>query len=339
MQQKWPHVSVIMPVRDEAGTLEDAVAAVLGQDYAGEIELVVALAPSSDGTTDLLGRIADNDCRVRVIGNPAGSTPAGLNAAIAASRGSIVVRVDGHSLLRPDYVRRAVSTLYETGADNVGGVQRAVGATPMQRAIAAAMTSRFGVGDAAFHFGGSAGPTDTVYLGVFRRDALERVGGFDESLVRNQDYELNWRIRASGGVVWFDPQLEVTYRPRQTLRALAKQYHDYGRWKRVVVERDPASVRWRQLVPPLTLIANAVALLLSPKDPRLLLTPAVYVLGAVAAAATARESWSIRLRLPAVFAVMHHAWGAGFLRGVRDAPTARPGLHPTDTSPVEPPRS
>lgn len=325
MDTKWPSVSVVMPVRDEADRLGAAVAAVLDQDYPRPLELVIALAPSADATASVATDLAARDDRLVLVDNPAGGTAAGLNAAVAASTGDVVVRVDGHAELSDGYIRRAVTILQRTGADNVGGVQQAVGETPMQRAIAAAMTSRFGVGDARFHYGGEPGPVDTVYLGVFRRAALERVGGFDESLVRNQDYELNWRLRRTGGTVWFDPELAVRYHPRPTLAELADQYHQYGQWKRVVIQRDPASTRWRQLVAPLAVLANAVGVLLGLRWRPALLVPAVYVTAALAASCATTKDWRSRVRLPLVFATMHHAWGFGFLRGV-------PGGDPQDAA-------
>jgi succinoglycan biosynthesis protein ExoA len=312
----WPPVSVVMPLRDEAAGLESAVRAVLAQDYPGDVEVVLAVAPSTDATAEAAARLAEHDPRVRVVANPAGSTPAGLNAAIAASAGEIVVRVDGHAELSPGYVHLAVQLLADTGADNVGGLQRAVGSTAFERAVAAAMSSRFGVGDAKFHYGGDPGPTDTVYLGVFRRDALVRVGGFDESLVRNQDYELNVRLRDTGGTVWFDPRLEVAYRPRGTVRSLARQYYEYGWWKRHVLRRHPGSVRWRQLVPPVAVAANVTSLLLAAGGQRrALAVPTVYAAAALAASAVAGRGrgGAVSARLPLVFATMHHAWGAGFL--------------------------
>jgi succinoglycan biosynthesis protein ExoA len=316
----WPSVSVVMPVLNEGPHLAAAVAAVLEQRYVEPFILVLAVGPSDDDTDAVAAQLG-TDPRVQVIANPTGGTAAGLNAAIAASTSDVVVRVDGHAELSDGYITRAVATLVDTGADNVGGIQRAVGDTPMQRAIAAAMTSKFGVGDARFHYGGAPGPVDTVYLGVFRRTALTRVGGYDESLVRNQDYELNYRLRATGGVVWFDPELVVTYRPRATLGRLADQYHQYGQWKRVVVRRDPSSVRWRQLVPPAAVLANSVGLLvgLTAWRPALAI-PAVYAAGTLAASVASDAPVAQRLRLPAVFAIMHHAWGLGFLRGLREEP-------------------
>lgn len=305
-----------MPVRDEAEGLAAAVDAVLAQDYPGPLEVCVAVGPSSDGTASVADAVAADDARIRIVPNPAGVTPAGLNAAIDATTGPVVVRVDGHSELSPGYIRRAVETLFRTGAANVGGIQHAVGATPFEDAVAVAMTSRFGVGDAKFHYGGDEGATDTVYLGVFRRDALEAVGGFDETLVRNQDYELNWRLRDAGETVWFDPQLRVSYRPRGSLRALARQYLEYGRWKAEVVRRHPRSLRWRQLVAPATVVGVTGGLLGGVRCRPVLLAPVTYSLAVVAAAASAGGSTSQRARLCAVFPAMHLSWGLGFLSSI-----------------------
>jgi succinoglycan biosynthesis protein ExoA len=326
-ERTWPAVSVVMPVRDEAAHLHASAGAVLSQDYPGPLELVLAIAPSSDGTERLARDLAASDTRVRLVTNPRGGTAAGLNVAIGASTGDVIVRVDGHAEIPPGYVTRAVAVLDDTGADVVGGIQDARGDTPFGHAVAAAMTSRFGVGDAKFHYGGEPGPTDTVYLGVFRRGALDRVGGFDETLVRNQDYELNWRIRESGGVVWFDPALRVRYRPRPSMRSLARQYFEYGQWKREMLRRHPRSLRWRQLVAPAALLANGAGLVLGlALDRRLLAVPGAYLLSTVGAALTAPgtiDPATRLVRLPVAFATMHHAWGAGFLAGPGRRPGAR----------------
>ena len=210
----WPAVSVIMPVLNEERHLAEAVHAVLAQDYPGELELVLAVGPSRDRTQEIAEKLAADDSRIIVVPNPTGRTPHGLNACIKASQYSIVVRVDGHSLLPSDYVRAAVETLEETGADNVGGLMAAEGVTPFEKAVARAMTSKIGIGNAPFHTGGGAGEAETVYLGSFRRSALDRVGGYDETFVRAQDWEMNHRIRQTGGKVWFTPRMHVTYRPR-----------------------------------------------------------------------------------------------------------------------------
>lgn len=315
----WPSVSVIMPVRNEAPFLADAVASILAQQYPGPFEVCLAVGPSGDGTEAVAAGLAERFPAVSVVANAAGVTPAALNAAIAATTGDVIVRVDGHAQLSPGYIARAVDTLQRTGAVNVGGVQRAEGVTPLQQAIAVAMTSPLGAGGARFHIGGAEGPVDTVYLGVFRRSALEAVGGFDEALVRNQDYELNIRLRAAGGVVWFDPELWVTYRPRSSLRALARQYGEYGAWKRFVLGRHPASVKVRQVLPLLTTVAVLGGLVLAPWWRRALMAPLGYaggvVVGAVVTAGGRRLG--LALRLMAVLPTMHLSWGLGFLAGER----------------------
>ena len=300
-----------MPVLNEERHLEHAVRSIFQQDYPGDVEVCLALGPSTDATNDLAARLQDSEPRLRTVDNPTGKTPAGLNAAIRATRGDIVVRVDGHAVLSPGYITRAVETLQRTGAVNVGGVQHAVGTTPFEEAVASAMASPFGMGGAKFHTGGTEGPVDTVYLGVFRRDAIESVGLFDESLVRNQDYELNIRLRNAGGTVWFDPELSVEYRPRPTLRALSRQYAEYGAWKRHVLRLHPGSLKFRQAVPPVALISMVVAIAVSPWFPLALAVPAAYVASVVASSAvTSRRHLA---RLVAIFPTLHLSWAWGFL--------------------------
>lgn len=245
-----------------------------------------------------------------MVRNPSGSTPAGLNAAIARTTGEIIVRCDARSTLPPDYVSNAVRALGDSSADNVGGMQVPVGETGWERAIAAAMSSRWGAGDARYRVGGVAGPAETVYLGVFRRDALQRVGGFDETFARTQDYELNHRLIASGGVVWFDPRLRVEYRPRGTLGALARQYFEYGRAKRQFRRKHPGSLRWRQWAPPTLVVILAVSLIISVWWPWALVVSAVYGLAVgVAGVLGDASAWRTALAL----ATMHVSWGLGFL--------------------------
>lgn len=319
MARSPSEVSVVIPIRNEATSIETTIDSVLTQDYAGTLEVVVADGMSTDGTRKILDRICEEHQQVRYIDNPTGRTPNGLNVAIRESRGEIIVRCDGHAELPQDYVRIAVAIMEETGAVNVGGIQDAIGVTPMQRAIAYAMSSRIGVGDARFHYGGAAGEVDTVFLGVFRRDALFAVGLFDEELTRNQDYELNIRLRANGGAVWFDPRLRVVYRPRRSLRSLWRQYFQYGTWKRRVIRMHPESTRLRQLVPPLFVIGLSVsaALAFTPWRWLGLVVPVLY-LGLIAITtlvqvATRRDP--AVLLLPAAVATMHVSWGLGFLVG------------------------
>lgn len=326
-QQPWPPVSVIMPVLNEERHLAEAVRHILAQDYPGELELVIALGPSGDRTGEIAADLVAADPRVRTVPNPTGRTPNALNAAIAATRYEIVVRVDGHGLLAPGYIRTAARLLAQTGADNVGGVMHAEGETVFEQAVAVAMTSKLGVGNAKFHTGGTAGPAETVYLGVFRRAVLEKLGGYDEAFIRAQDWELNHRLRQAGGLVYFSPELRVTYRPRPDIRALARQYLHYGRWRRVVMRTHDGTVSARYLAPPAALLATAAGTLLGVAGlvfgPSLLLAGWLAPLG-YAAAITAGATWesrglprAVRLRLPLVLVTMHFAWGWGFLSSPR----------------------
>ena len=307
-REGWPTVSVVMPVRNEAPHLERAVASILEQQYPEPFDVCLAVAPSDDDTAAIAARLAVANDRVHVVDNPAGVTPAALNAAIRETDGSIVVRVDGHAELSPGYIRRAVETMCRTGAVNVGGLQVPRPETPFEEAVAAATTSWLGTGGATYRVGGAEGPVDTVYLGVFDRAAGDAVGWFDESLIRNQDYELNVRLRRAGGQVWFDPELSVGYRPRGTWRALAKQYYEYGWWKAEVLRRDPSSVRLRQLIPPVVVGAAVAGAVVGCRRPRALLLPAGYLCGLAATNRTGRR-WTTT----AVLTTMHSAWVAGLI--------------------------
>ncbi|GJM38659.1 MAG: succinoglycan biosynthesis protein exoa [Acidimicrobiales bacterium] len=314
-----PAIDVIVPALNAASTLDACLDAILDQDYVGAISVVVAVGPGRDATWEVAQGRAAEDGRVTVVANPTGRTPTGLNIATRAGTAPIVARVDAQSVLPPRYLKRAVATLQRTGAVNVGGIQRPVGDDGLQRVIAVGMCSPFGAGPARFRRDGYEGPTDTVYLGVFRRDALVAVGGFDETLDRNQDYELNLRLREAGGEVWLDPALVVTYRPRATFSQLASQYFQYGAWKRHVLRRNPRSLKPRQTVAPLLvvgLIVSAVDLLRG--RARGWLLPAAYAGSALLVARDNRPELprkTDRYLLMAVFATMHVAWGAGFLFG------------------------
>lgn len=325
-------VSIVMPVRNEAGSIDATIASILAQDYQGPLEVIVADGMSTDGTRELVAARAASDSRIRLVDNPGGRTPTGLNRAIAAAAGAIIVRCDAHSELPTSYVRTAVELLATTGAANVGGIQLAQGTTAFSRGVGYAMSSPLGVGDARFHYGGEPGPVDTVYLGVFRRDAIEAVGLFDESLSRNQDYELNIRLRAAHETVYFDPRLAVVYRPRRSLLALARQYYQYGRWKRRVVKMHPASLRLRQLAPPALVAAIVVSagLWFSPW-PRLgWVVPGLYAAALLAATAyeVVRRRDTAALLLPAAVVAMHLSWGVGFLVGMPNRGAQDPSITP-----------
>ena len=322
-----PAVTVVMPVLNEERHLAEATGAVLAQRYDGPLDVVLAIGPSTDRTAEVAAGLAAADPRIRIVENPSGRTPAALNAAIALSTGEVIVRIDGHAVMPQGYVAAAVAALRATGADNVGGIMAAEGITPFQRAVARAMTSPLGVGSAPFHLGGKAGPVDTVYLGAFRRTALERVGGYDERFTRAQDWEMNHRIRSTGGLVWFEPAMRVSYRPRASLRALALQYRDYGRWRRIVMRLHPETVSLRYLAAPIAVLGIALGVVLGLAGlvaglPWLaglgFAAPVGYALLVGVGGLVQGRDLGERLRLPVVFATMHLCWGWGFLTSRAD---------------------
>ncbi|MGI9198352.1 MAG: glycosyltransferase family 2 protein [Candidatus Nanopelagicaceae bacterium] len=306
-------VSVILPVLNEEHYLEHSVNAILQQDFSGEIEVVLAIGPSQDKTHEIAAKLVAKDSRIILVENPTGKTAAGLNLAIKNSHHPIIVRVDGHANIPRNYISIAVNLLKETEAVNVGGIMAAEGVTEFEKAVAGAMRSPLGVGGAKFHTGGSAGYVDTVYLGVFNREALIAAGGFDERFTRAQDWELNFRLRKNGGKIYFDPRLTVTYRPRRSISALAKQYFEYGRWRRVVTRTHKGTINYRYLAPPLAVIANLFSIIGAFISPWLLLPLAIYLFFLLIAAPLIGKSPKQICFLPLVLFTMQMSWGVGFI--------------------------
>ncbi|MDQ1076626.1 MULTISPECIES: glycosyltransferase family 2 protein [Microbacterium] len=338
-------VSFIMPVLNEERYLRHAVASALAQDVPGPVEIVLALGPSTDGTTSIARELADGDPRIVLVDNPDADIPVGLNLALAASRHPTVVRVDAHSELSPGYTRRALATLARTRAANVGGVMRADGRSPFQRAVARAYNSRAGLGGGAYHGGAVEGPAESAYLGVMRRAALDEVGGFDPSIRRGEDWELNLRLRRAGYRVWFDPALSVVYWPRESWTRLVRQFRATGAWRGELVRRYGRRNSLRFFAPPALVVAvvlsttaglwqtarrtrrrrSAVASVLHLPVAAYALLVAVVSLGRGGG-----RGWRDRAWTAAVLPSMHLSWGSGFLWGV-----AR-GAHDTvDTSRLE----
>ncbi|MFE6734226.1 glycosyltransferase family 2 protein [Microbacterium sp. NPDC057650] len=319
-----------MPVLNERAYLEHAVASVLSQDVDGPTELVLALGPSGDGTTELAHRLAASDDRIRVVDNPAADIPIGLNLAIRASRYPTVIRVDAHSELSPGYAHRAMQTLERTGAANVGGVMRAEGRTPFQKAVARLYNSPVGLGGGAYHGSTHEGEAESAYLGVMRRSVLDEVGGFDETIRRGEDWELNLRIRQAGHLVWFDPQLAVTYWPRESWWRLARQFRATGAWRGELVRRYGRRNGLRFFAPPALVVLLAVAIVIGVLQltgvlagvgslvASLVYLPLIAYALLVIAVAFAPGGRGIRERLwtLAVLPTMHIAWGAGFIAGL-----------------------
>ncbi|CAB4990943.1 unannotated protein [freshwater metagenome] len=308
-----PAISVILPVLNEEKHLEHAVQSILSQDYLGPIEVILAIGPSHDRTREIAEAISKRESRVVLVDNPTGRTAAGLNLALKKSQNPVIVRVDGHAQIPNSYLSLVVEILKKTGAVNVGGVMAAIGVTPFEKAVAGAMRSPLGVGASRFHTGGEAGVVDTVYLGAFRREALLEIGGFDERFTRAQDWELNFRLRENGGVVYFDPRLHVTYRPRSSIKALAKQYFEYGRWRRVVSRRHIGTINYRYLAPPVALVGFLTSLIAGFFTPILFLPAAIYLFFVLIASVKIASSLREYFLLLAVIPTMHFAWGAGFI--------------------------
>jgi succinoglycan biosynthesis protein ExoA len=307
-----PRVSAVIPALRAPEAVVEAIASALAQDAVFE----VVVAAGDTATHDAAAAVTDP--RVRVIGNPSGRTPDALNAAIAASRGQVVVRVDAYSVLPPGYVATALDALRSSGAANVGGRQVPAATSGFARAVAAAMRSSVGAGGATYRVGGRAGPVDTVYLGVFRREALDAVGGYDPRFTRNQDAELNLRLTRAGYTVWFEPSMAVAYQPRSSLRGLASQYLQYGRWRRLTVKTHPGSLAARQLAPPLlvtVLILLAVGSVLVGTPLPFALGVAGYVAALLVAGVAAAPALHLAPATALALGTMHVAWGVGFMLG------------------------
>ena len=316
--QNYPSLSIVIPAMNAEKTIGRCIVSVLQQEYPKEFDITVAIGPSKDRTMEILRELASKESRIQIIDNPTGRTPTALNLAIAASTGEVIARVDAQSKLPPNYLQEAVSTLMKVGAANVGGMQLPIANNDTQRIIALAMRSPFGAGPADFRGHGEEGPTDTVYLGTFNRKILESVGGFNESLIRNQDYELNWRLRQAGHLIWFTPKLKVEYEPRSTLKQLASQYSQYGSWKRRMLIENPRSTKFRHLVAPLLvlgLLGSIATVCLGQLFG--LVVPVCYLTALIVISLFISDEQHLtpadRIRLILAFMTMHISWGNGFL--------------------------
>jgi len=339
-----PSLSIIVPCFNEQATIGGLLEAILAQSHpAADMEVIIADGMSTDATRARIAAFSQQhpQLAVRVVDNPARSIPAGLNLAIAAAQGSTLLRLDAHSSPHPEYVTRSLQALDAGKGWNVGGVWeiRPGQDTWLARAIAAAAAHPFGVGDARYRYTTHAGAVDTVPFGTFRRELIERIGAFDETLQTNEDYEFKARIRLAGGTVWLDPAIRSAYYARPTLSALARQYWRYGYWKWRMLRRYPGTLRPRQAIPPLFVLA-----LLGLGGLSLLWAPAAWLLGAVvvsyallllAAAAhkaiLARQP-SLLLGMPLAMMTMHLSWGGAFLWSLLSSLAGAP--HKNGTKPV-----
>jgi succinoglycan biosynthesis protein ExoA len=329
MTDSFPHVSIILPIRNEARYIAQCLDAVLAQTYPREcLEILVVDGMSDDDTREIVNRIIAKISslqspvsNLQLLDNPERIVPTALNRGIRAARGEIMIRVDGHCVIARDYVRRCVDALQTVDADCVGGAIETMGETYTARAIALAQSSPFGVGGARFRYATRAGYVDTLAFGAYRREVFDCIGLFDEELVRNQDDEFNFRLTRAGGKIWLDPQIKSVYYSRGTLRGLWKQYYEYGFWKVRVIQKHGRPASLRHLVPAIFVLALCVTLVGTLVTQQWIwfgLVALPYVLASLTASiiVAVRRGWRYMPLLPFAFATMHLAYGIGFLKGV-----------------------
>lgn len=318
-------VSVIVPCYNEKSTIRSLLAAIYAQTYTRvNMEVVIADGMSTDGTRNRITAFQQErpDLRIKLVDNEKRTIPSGLNIAIAAATGDIIVRLDAHSAPHPDYVELCVADLKNGLGDNVGGVWEIQpgGEGWMAQAIALAAAHPLAVGDAKYRFTESEGEVDTVPFGAFRKNLIEKIGGFDETLLANEDYEFNVRVRKNGGKVWLNPNIRSTYFARKTLADLARQYWRYGYWKVRMLRRYPQTIRWRQVLPPLFVMSLLVFGILS-----LWSGLAGWILGlqvvlyalpllsiGIVMALRSRIGLMV-IAVPLAIGTMHISWGSAFL--------------------------
>ena len=320
MKTSFPSVTVMMPVRNEQHHLPKAVESVLAQNYPGTLEIILAIGPSVDQTQQVATELAKKYSGIKLIQNPKGLTTVGLNLAIAQSSGEIIIRVDAHSELADNYIARGVEILRETGSVLTGGIMNAKGNSPLQKAVAFGYGSRLGLGGGRYHVGGKAGEAESAYLGIFDAVALKKVSGYDEKIIRGEDWDLAQRLKAQGGKIWFSPELVVNYWPRSNIKALAWQFYSTGVWRGELTRRSPSKASIRYFIPPIALLL-LIALLGSAAIGAigitfLIIPIALYLLMLSLAAGTAKLLGVVdRLMIFIALPVMHLTWASGFWVG------------------------
>ena len=318
-------VSVVIPCRNERDQIETALQSILAQEPPpGGFEVIVADGMSDDGTRELLLQLAIQDKRLHIIDNPARITPSGMNVGIGAAKGRYVAIMGAHNTYAPDYLGQCIEVLEQRNADNVGGALICDAKSWLQRAIAAAHHSLFSVGGARWHNANYEGPADTVFGGLYRREVFDRVGLFDEELVRNQDDEFNLRLTRAGGKIWQSPRIKSWYHPRESLGSLFQQQIQYGYWKVRVIQKHKIPASIRHLVPGCFVISLILLALASPWS-RVALWGWIELAGLYLACNLAasiltswRTDWGFFPLLPFVFTCYHFGYGYGFLRGLLD---------------------
>jgi succinoglycan biosynthesis protein ExoA len=311
--------TIVIPARNEEQFIGECLKSVLAQDE-HRLEVIVVDGSSVDRTQEIVARYAQRDARVRLLHNDQASIPRSLNLGLAAARGQWFLRVDAHSTIASNYVRRARQHLRTNRWGGVGGRKDAVGSSPAGRAIAAVMASRFGVGNSIYHHGTSMRTVDHVPFGAYPTRAVRELGGWDERVAANEDFEFDFRVRRSGRQLLFDPRLVIRWRCRQSIPDLWHQYRRYGKGKSIVALLHPGSMRPRHFLPPAFVGFWALAPLFGKRRQQILVAAAVpyAALLCAASAATARKVPDVRAkaRIPAAFVAMHFGWGLGFWEGL-----------------------
>jgi succinoglycan biosynthesis protein ExoA len=320
-----PFVTLILPVRNESAFIQHALAAILKQDYPAEyMEILLADGMSTDNTRSLINDFSalHPQLNIQILDNPGRIVPTGMNIALRQSKGSIIIRADGHCIIAQDYVSKCVEHIQRDGVDGVGGPMESIGETQMAKAIAIGMSSSFGVGNSAFRTtSGKSMLSDTVPFPAYTRQFIERAGFYDEELVRNQDDEYNYRIRELGGKILLADDVRSTYFSRTSLKGLWMQYFQYGYWKVRVLQKHPRQMSLRQFVPPafaLALIGSAFLALSFGLCPLSLIIPSIYLFAnfSVSFWLASKNGWRYLPCLPLIFAILHLSYGLGFLVGL-----------------------
>jgi len=319
-----PSVSIIMPVRNEVAYIVRSLDSIIAQDYPPErMEILIANGKSTDHTGEIIADFyaAHPLVKIQIIDNPAKIVSIGMNLALRQTRGEIILRVDGHTVIAPDYVRQCVDALKRTNADNAGGKMTTIGITPFGKAVSLATCIPFGIGGGRFHCSDKEEWVDTVYMGAWPRQVFKKIGVFDEELVRDQDDEFNYRLLQQGGRILLSPDIRSEYIVRSTPRTLWQQYFEYGFWKVRVAQKHPHQMRLRQFVPIVFVLAllGSIFLALFPiLRPLSLVIPVSYLLANlfVSFRTAAKQGWQFLTRLPLIFAILHLSYGLGFLVGL-----------------------
>lgn len=316
-------ISIIIPIRNEENFIRQTIDSILAQDYPqSEVEIIVADGMSTDTTRQIVTSYQQIYPNIKLVDNPGKIVPTGFNHALRQSDGDIVIRIDGHTIIAHDYISKCVETLLRTGTENVGGKMTAVGQNEFAKAVAVATSSPFGVGGSKFHYSNKEEWVDSVYMGAWPRRVFEKIGLFDEELVRDQDDEFNYRLRENGGRILLSPEIKSEYSVRSSPKSLWKQYFQYGYWKVRVLQKHPMQMSLRHFVPPAFVFGLVVSLILAIFTwfGRSLFTAIVslYMIAnlCVSIYSSAQKEWGHVYKLPIIYTILHISYGLGFFVGL-----------------------